>query len=90
MWMADGFIVHSEHDRVALETLPRGRPAGARSHRHGPYSHYSVADAQPLRHAPPEAINILFFGTIRPYKGLEDLVRAFEMLASGVDAVGSL
>jgi len=87
MWVADGFIVHSEHDRVALgDNYPVGdRPVKVA--RHGPYSHYSVADAEPLRHAPPEAINILFFGTIRPYKGLEDLVRAFEMLASGVDSV---
>jgi glycosyltransferase involved in cell wall biosynthesis len=33
-----------------------------------------------LRDAPPEALNLLFFGIIRPYKGLEDLVQAFESL----------
>ena len=30
--------------------------------------------------APPDALNLLFFGIIRPYKGLEDLVRAFDLL----------
>ena len=35
-----------------------------------------------LREAPEDMCNILFFGTIRPYKGLEDLVQAFELLAS--------
>lgn len=30
----------------------------------------------------PRAIEILFFGTIRPYKGLEDLVAAFDLLCA--------
>jgi glycosyltransferase involved in cell wall biosynthesis len=75
-------VVHSEHDRDALrKTYPVGtRPCAVAVL--GPFSHYRVADAEPLRDAPPEACNILFFGTIRPYKGLEDLVRAFELLAA--------
>ena len=32
----------------------------------------------PLREAPADVINLLFFGVIRPYKGLEHLVEAFE------------
>lgn len=81
MAMADGYIVHSEFDRAALaESYPvDGRPV--KVVRHGPYSHYSVAQAPARREAPPGSCNILFFGTIRPYKGLEDLVRAFELLA---------
>jgi glycosyltransferase involved in cell wall biosynthesis len=80
MDMADGFIVHSEHDRAALaERFPiGGRPV--RTLKMGPYSHYEFTHASPAREAPPEACNYLFFGTIRPYKGLEDLVRAFELL----------
>jgi glycosyltransferase involved in cell wall biosynthesis len=36
--------------------------------------------AAPLRDAPADACNVLFFGVIRPYKGLEDLVDAFGQL----------
>src|SRR5262249_45192004 len=41
----------------------------------------TLADGEPpRREAPPDACNLLFFGTIRPYKGLEDLVLAFDTL----------
>ncbi len=36
--------------------------------------------APALRDAPEDACNLLFFGVIRPYKGLEDLVEAFERI----------
>ncbi|HEY4451298.1 MAG TPA: glycosyltransferase [Solirubrobacteraceae bacterium] len=85
MGMADGYIVHSEFDRGELaRSFPvAGRPV--RVVRHGPYSHYAVEHAPARREAPREMCNILFFGTIRPYKGLEDLVRAFEALAGEED-----
>jgi len=80
MSLADGFIVHSDFDRRALAESygSGGRPVIVV--RHGPYSHYDVAAAEPLREAPADACNFLFFGTIRPYKGLEDLLDAFETL----------
>jgi glycosyltransferase involved in cell wall biosynthesis len=82
MSMADAYLVHSEFDRAALDkSFGIGRRP-VRVVRHGPFSHYAVADSEPLREAPSGACNILFFGTIRPYKGLEDLVQAFESLAS--------
>jgi glycosyltransferase involved in cell wall biosynthesis len=82
MGMADAYIVHSEFDREALgKSFDIGqRPV--RVVRHGPFSHYAVAESTRLREAPEGMCNILFFGTIRPYKGLEDLVQAFELLAS--------
>ncbi|HTC60115.1 MAG TPA: glycosyltransferase [Solirubrobacteraceae bacterium] len=81
MRMADAYIVHSEFDREALgKSFDIGqRPV--RVVRHGPFSHYAVAESTRLREAPEGMCNILFFGTIRPYKGLEDLVQAFELLA---------
>jgi glycosyltransferase involved in cell wall biosynthesis len=82
MGMSDGYLVHSEFDREALARSYPVDGCPVRVVRHGPYSHYRVAAAAPRREAPPEAQNILFFGTIRPYKGLEDLVRAFELLAA--------
>jgi glycosyltransferase involved in cell wall biosynthesis len=85
MRLAHSFVVHSEFDRRALrESYPvTGRRCEVVLH--GPYSHYAVTEAEPLREAPPGVCNILFFGTIRPYKGLEDLVRAFELLVAGAD-----
>jgi glycosyltransferase involved in cell wall biosynthesis len=82
MAMADGYLVHSEFDRAALSKSFGIGQRPVRVVRHGPFSHYAVADSEPLREVPEDACNILFFGTIRPYKGLEDLVRAFESLAS--------
>jgi glycosyltransferase involved in cell wall biosynthesis len=82
MGMADAYIVHSEFDRQALERSFGVTRRSITVVRHGPYSHYAVAEASPLRDAPTDCCNILFFGTIRPYKGLEDLVRAFEKLAA--------
>jgi glycosyltransferase involved in cell wall biosynthesis len=64
--------------------------------RHGPYDQYNVVDesitnqsvSAIVRAAPrPEVVNLLFFGLIRPYKGLEDLLAVFNSL-SAEDAAG--
>lgn len=84
--LAHGFAFHAQPEvdaiagryhlpRAAIQVLP-----------HGPHDHYrSGRDSQavPRRDAPRGVCNILFFGVIRPYKGLEDLVRAFERLCEG-------
>ncbi len=85
--LADGYAVHSEFDRqLALDTwhLDRGqRPLEVLPH--GPHDHYKAdpdgAEGEPLREAPAAVTNLLFFGVIRPYKGLDLLVRAFEALS---------
>lgn len=79
--LADGFMVHSAVDHTLLEQhYPiQGRPVAVL--RHGPHDHYQRdEDVPPFREAPPEACNLLFFGLIRPYKGLDDLIRAFDAL----------
>jgi glycosyltransferase involved in cell wall biosynthesis len=81
MGLADAFLVHSEFDRKALGDSFGVGSRPVKVVRHGPYSHYAVGASEPLREAPTEACNVLFFGTIRPYKGLEDLIPAFEALA---------
>jgi glycosyltransferase involved in cell wall biosynthesis len=81
--LADAFVVHSEVDRE-----PIGQRYGIGNRPcvvipHGPIDHFAADDdspALPLREPPAGVINLLFFGIIRPYKGLEDLVEAFEML----------
>lgn len=89
--LASGFVIHSEVDREPLDVryhLGR-RPSAVMPH--GPFDHHRdvtpVATTEgSLRVAPTEAMNILFFGVIRPFKGLEDLVTAFDGLA--YDEVG--
>jgi glycosyltransferase involved in cell wall biosynthesis len=94
MRLADGFAVHSELDRTLARRhwqLGSRRPIEVAPH--GPYDHYkpttagnAVPDdaAEPalrrLRPAPADVCNLLFFGVIRPYKGLEHLVSAFEAI----------
>jgi glycosyltransferase involved in cell wall biosynthesis len=83
--LADAFVIHSEADRRPIEERyrVRGRPCVVIPH--GPNDHHAstglddISAPFVLRSA-PSALNLLFFGVIRPYKGLEDLVRAFEML----------
>ena len=73
----DGFVVHSRFDQ---ETLQRTYALSTRPVEialHGPFDHHVV----PRRpDAAGGARRLLFFGTIRPYKGLEDLIEAFALL----------
>lgn len=83
MRLADAFAVHSAFDRdLVRQRFPvRGRPIVTLPH--GPHDHYqpSAGGTEPVRHAPALVRNLLFFGVIRPYKGLEHLVEAFNLLA---------
>lgn len=79
--LAHGFIVHSEHDGKLLQSHYdlRQRPFAVVPV--GPLLHYqSIAGEKRERIAPASCCNLLFFGLIRPYKGLEDLIRAFASL----------
>ncbi len=79
--MASGFVVHSEHDRAMLK---RGYDLGERPIvliPHGPYDHYGAAPVEGVyRAASASCCNLLFFGVIRPYKGVEDLIAAFDAI----------
>lgn len=83
MRLADGFAVHSEFDATLVRQTWRvgsRRPVAVLPH--GPHDHYQTGRAATpaLREAPAGTCNVLFFGVIRPYKGLEHLVRAFEAI----------
>jgi glycosyltransferase involved in cell wall biosynthesis len=75
---SNAFIVHSEHDRDLLGSIYElsGRPVAVVPH--GPFDHYSV------ERIPSEdgTFRLLFFGLIRPYKGLKYLVEAFNRLSA--------
>ncbi len=83
MRLAHGFAVHSAFDRdlaVKHWRLGSRRPVDVLPH--GPHDHYQADERpqEPIREAPAEAVNLLFFGVIRPYKGLEHLIEAFESI----------
>ncbi|MEV6299025.1 glycosyltransferase family 4 protein [Actinoplanes sp. NPDC051861] len=74
----DGVIVHSRFDRAALAEAYDLGDVPAEVALHGPFDHHVVPAAR--RESPDGVRRLLFFGTIRPYKGLEDLVEAFAAL----------
>jgi len=78
--MAAGFAVHSGFDRDAIaKRYPLGtKPVAVVPH--GPYDH-GVTTSERRRVGVSEPLRLLFFGTIRPYKGLEHLVEAFDGLS---------
>lgn len=76
---ADRIVVHGEHDaRVARMWWPRTRVV---VHPHPPYHALAGPDvsrreARQRLGLPPGAPIVLFFGCVRPYKGLADLIEA--------------
>jgi glycosyltransferase involved in cell wall biosynthesis len=87
-----GCVVHSKEDWKSLEQSylpPNVRIAIAA---HGPYDQFRVAQVgatadtamiAAVQQAPrPSVTNLLFFGLIRPYKGLTDLLTVFSSLTA--------
>ena len=85
--LAHGCVVHSTADQEILKAGYRLENAHITIALHGPFDQYhstrkpsrsSEAAITAVKQAPRMGvINLLFFGTIRPYKGLEDLIEAF-------------
>jgi glycosyltransferase involved in cell wall biosynthesis len=79
-------VVHSAWDRERMSASLGISPGRFRVIPHGPYpiSGGGPEEAPGLPrarpHREPSELTVLFFGTIRPYKGLEHLVRAFEQV----------
>ncbi len=79
--LSSGFVFHSEFDRIALEKQYRLGNYPKVIIPHGPYDQYNLDDDQPChREATEGCCNLLFFGVIRPFKGLEDLITAFDSM----------
>lgn len=79
----DGFLVHARAEADRLRPRARGRPI--RVHPHPSYEFFS--EGAPTREAARAAIGargrvILFFGYVRPYKGLADLLEALRLARS--------
>lgn len=74
---ADGFLVHARTEAERLAKRARGRPV--RVHPHPSYEVFS--ERSPTREAARATLGVqgrvlLFFGYVRPYKGLLDLLEA--------------
>lgn len=80
--LTDGFVVHSDFDRAALEQhygLGVHRPLSLIPH--GPYESFALpagAAGVPVADGP---VRLLYFGVIRPFKGVEDIVAALEAMS---------
>jgi glycosyltransferase involved in cell wall biosynthesis len=77
-----GYVVHSEFDRAAIARqfgLPDDKPVACVPH--GPYDDRVTLRAEEPPRGNENEFTFLFFGTIRPYKGLEHLIRAFDSLS---------
>ncbi len=71
------FVVHNEHDRELIQRRFQLDPVRVAVIPHPAY------DLFPRQDAPhgDDTIRLLFFGVVRPFKGLEDLVAAFNIVA---------
>ncbi len=78
--LAHGFVVHSEYDRKLLQRHYKLDQRPVALIPHGPYNQYQSIEEEQEQLAPAECCNLLFLGLIRPYKGLEDLIQAFDAL----------
>jgi glycosyltransferase involved in cell wall biosynthesis len=72
-------LVHSNFDRDLVKSR-YGLNGGVALVPHAGYEY--LARRPPLRAAPHEAINLMYFGVIRPFKGVEDLIAALDLLGS--------
>jgi glycosyltransferase involved in cell wall biosynthesis len=86
----DAFVVHSEQDRYRLlALLPDAHVVKAAHPTYAPLASQSAVSTRDLRHelGLPEGVPILlFFGFVRPYKGLEYLVQAMRAVREQIPA----
>jgi glycosyltransferase involved in cell wall biosynthesis len=78
---ADGFIIHSETDKQALESLFPGRPYELTPLPAFSFFRSGHGNRQQAREKlQVQGPALLFFGLIRPYKGLDVLLRALAIV----------
>jgi glycosyltransferase involved in cell wall biosynthesis len=83
MGLVSAGVVHSAGDVSAIrEKYPVFRDREVAVVPMGPYDH----EVDPNRRQPPKpgTFRLLYFGTIRPYKGVECLIRAFDALPDDI------
>jgi len=76
----DRIIVHSEYGRASALTAGRATSSQLVNIPHGAFSHYAkLVSPESIRRSGPTSL--LFAGTIKPYKGLDVLLRALAVAA---------
>lgn len=85
------FIVHSEEDKRKLLRLKPNADVRINCHPtysiFGQWQIYDKADARKRLAISDDARTILFFGFVRPYKGLKHLIHALEKIRSKMDCL---
>lgn len=74
---ADGFLVHADQLQNSLGLYAPGKPSTKIFH---PLYDFFAAWDKPFKREDSQVLNILFFGKIRRYKGLEILIEALGLL----------
>lgn len=78
---ADAYVVHSDFDRELVTRRFGIDPGAVHLVPHATYTHYKAGARS--RVAPEGVTNLLYFGVIRPFKGVSELVRAFDAIPEG-------
>jgi glycosyltransferase involved in cell wall biosynthesis len=78
--LAHGAVVHNEFDRRALEQNYRVDRLPVVMAPHGPYDQYGPLELTPPDSSNADVCRLLYFGVIRPFKGVEDLVGALDAM----------
>lgn len=78
--LIDASVVHSEFDRAVIRGRYGLEDRPMVTIPHGPYE--PDAEEPPPRRGPDDVCRLLYFGVIRRYKGVEDLLAAFEAMGA--------
>lgn len=81
----DAHVVHSDYDLALLQQAYGLDRSTVTVVPHGPYDHVT-AGAASVERVPDAPLEVLYFGVIRPYKGVEDLIEAFGRLPEQVSS----
>ncbi len=79
----DAVVVHSEYGRRELVERLKLPPDKVRVIHHGAFDHLAAQSEEPDELPAAEGPVTLFFGLLRPYKGLEVLLRAWRSVGLG-------
>ena len=82
--LANHYVVHSKVDRELISQIYRIPADKISVIPHGIYDHYSRVDSAKEKLNIEERFVILFFGLLRPYKGVKYLIKAFESLPKDI------
>jgi glycosyltransferase involved in cell wall biosynthesis len=78
--LVDAHVVHSSFDLQAIPAAYSLDNSIVRVIPHGPYSHFVASRATWVDTGDDAPFRLLYFGVVRPFKGVEDLVTAFSSL----------